>query len=101
MKAVVTMGQGGLDQLVYKDVPVPVLGAGEVLVRVLAAGMNNTDINTRMGWYADDVTASTADLAHQPLATQAVGGGGLETGDTVSVDSRNRLLRGRRGRRPR
>ena len=49
MKAVVTMGQGGLDQLVYKDVPVPVLGAGEVLVRVLAAGMNNTDINTRMG----------------------------------------------------
>jgi NADPH:quinone reductase-like Zn-dependent oxidoreductase len=75
MKAVVTMGQGGLDQLVYKDVPVPVLGAGEVLVRVLAAGMNNTDINTRMGWYADDVTASTADLAHQPLATQAVGGG--------------------------
>jgi NADPH:quinone reductase-like Zn-dependent oxidoreductase len=27
--------------------------AGEVLIRVGAAGVNNTDINTRLGWYQD------------------------------------------------
>ena len=29
----------------------PELGAGEVLIKVLAAGVNNTEINTRLGWY--------------------------------------------------
>jgi len=51
MKAVVTTGQGGYEQLVYRDVPRPRIGPGEVLVQVLAAGINNTDINTRVGWY--------------------------------------------------
>jgi NADPH:quinone reductase-like Zn-dependent oxidoreductase len=51
MKAMVTTGHGGRDQLVYREVPMPVLQAGEVLLRVLAAGINNTDINTRLGWY--------------------------------------------------
>lgn len=59
MKAVVTMGNGGYDKLVYRDVPVPVPGPGEVLLRVLAAGVNNTEINTRLGWYSTSVTAST------------------------------------------
>ena len=52
MKAVVTTGNGGFDKLRYGDVDAPVLGAGEVLVKVLAAGMNNTEINTRLGWYS-------------------------------------------------
>ncbi len=51
MKAMVTMGQGGYEQLVYRDVPTPTLRDGEVLLRVLAAGINNTDINSRVGWY--------------------------------------------------
>lgn len=51
MMAMVTVGQGGYDQLVYREVPVPALQAGEVLLQVLAAGINNTDINTRVGWY--------------------------------------------------
>ena len=59
MKAVVTTGNGGFDKLVFKDVPVPKLGAGEVLIRVLAAGVNNTEINTRLGWYSSSVTSST------------------------------------------
>ena len=41
------------------DIPVPTPGAGQVLVQVLAAGVNNTDINTRIGWYSSDVTGST------------------------------------------
>jgi NADPH:quinone reductase-like Zn-dependent oxidoreductase len=40
---------------------VPLPRAGEVLVRVTAAGVNNTDINTRLGWYAKDANGATAE----------------------------------------
>ena len=63
MKAVVTSGNGGLDMLTYRDVPVPRPGLGEVLLRVLAAGVNNTEINTRLGWYSASVTAGTQSVA--------------------------------------
>ena len=52
MKAVVTTGNGGFDKLHYREVPMPELGVGEVLIKVLAAGVNNTEINTRLGWYS-------------------------------------------------
>lgn len=51
MKAVVTTGQGGYEKLVYTDVPLPSLAAGDVLLQVLASSVNQTDINTRAGWY--------------------------------------------------
>lgn len=58
MQAMVTMGHGDLDQLVWhEDFPRPDPGAGEVLVRVRACGLNNTDINTRVGWYSQSVKA--------------------------------------------
>jgi NADPH:quinone reductase-like Zn-dependent oxidoreductase len=61
MKAVLLKGHGGFDQLEYRhDVPIPVPRAGEVLIRVLAAGVNNTDINTRTAWYSRSVTEGTA-----------------------------------------
>ena len=63
MKAVVTVGHGGLEVLEYRDVPVPKPGAGEVLLQVLAAGVNNTEINTRLGWYSSSVTADTESAA--------------------------------------
>lgn len=77
MKAVVTLGHGGFDQLSYRDVPVPVPVNGEVLVRVLAAGMNNTEINTRLGWYSADVTGSTSDAqsAQETTTTSRDDGG--------------------------
>ena len=34
-------------------------GPERVLIRVAAAGINNTDINTRIGWYSKSVTADT------------------------------------------
>jgi NADPH:quinone reductase-like Zn-dependent oxidoreductase len=52
VKAVVTTGNGGFDKLHYREVPLPELGAGEVLIKVLAAGVNNTEVNTRLGWYS-------------------------------------------------
>jgi NADPH:quinone reductase-like Zn-dependent oxidoreductase len=63
MKAVVTTGPGGYDRLDYRDVPIPVAAAGEALVKVLAAGINNTDINTRLGWYSPRMTAGTTEAA--------------------------------------
>ncbi|SCA55978.1 Zinc-binding dehydrogenase family protein [Candidatus Terasakiella magnetica] len=53
MSAVVLTGHGGPEKLEYKtDVPVPTPGKNEVLIKVEAAGVNNTDINTRVGWYS-------------------------------------------------
>jgi len=71
MKAVVTTGNGGYEKLDYRDVPVPQLAAGEVLLQVLAAGVNNTEINTRLGWYSSKVTGSTAALAGEEQEMQA------------------------------
>jgi NADPH:quinone reductase-like Zn-dependent oxidoreductase len=65
MKAVVTTGNGGYDKLEYRDVPIPQPKAGEVLLQVLAAGINNTEINTRLGWYSSSVTDSTDSAADQ------------------------------------
>ncbi|MGX6648453.1 alcohol dehydrogenase family protein [Maricaulaceae bacterium MS644] len=59
MWAVVTTGTGGYDKLEYRLAPRPVPGPGEVLLKVLAAGVNNTEINTRLGWYSSSVTQGT------------------------------------------
>ncbi|MDH3467043.1 MAG: alcohol dehydrogenase catalytic domain-containing protein, partial [Gammaproteobacteria bacterium] len=60
MCAVHLTGHGGIEKLVYRDdVPTPVPADDEVLIQVAAAGMNNTDINTRIGWYSKDMTIGT------------------------------------------
>jgi hypothetical protein len=56
MQAVLLKGHGGFEQLAFRDdVPIPEPAPGEVLIRVGAAGVNNTDINTRTGWYSHAV----------------------------------------------
>jgi len=60
MRAMVTMGHGDLDQMVlHDDWPRPDPAADEVLIRVGACGLNNTDVNTRSGWYSKTVTSAT------------------------------------------
>jgi NADPH:quinone reductase-like Zn-dependent oxidoreductase len=64
MKAVVLTGHGGLDKLEWReDVPVPRPTAGEVLIRVGASAVNNTDVNTRTGWYSKAVRGDTGSAA--------------------------------------
>lgn len=61
MRAVVLRGTGGLDRLDLTEVPVPRPAAGEVLIRVGACGMNNSDVMLRIGGYGreDDPAAAT------------------------------------------
>ena len=60
MKAVLLTGNGGFEMLdIRGDVAVPVPGPGDVLIQVGAAGVNNTDINTRTAWYSKAVIAAT------------------------------------------
>lgn len=60
MTAVLLTGHGGFEKLELRDdTPVPNPGPDDVLIKVAAAGINNTDINTRIGWYAKSVTGET------------------------------------------
>lgn len=76
MKGVVLTGHGGLDKLQWReDLPVPQPAADEVLLRVGAAALNNTDVNTRTGWYSRSVRGDTASGASEGYggATEADG----------------------------
>ncbi|MEM7509262.1 MAG: alcohol dehydrogenase family protein [Pseudomonadota bacterium] len=65
MKAMVLTGHGGLDKLVWhEDWPKPVPGPNQVLIEVGACGLNNTDVNTRSGWYSKAVSEGTTGGAY-------------------------------------
>ena len=69
MRAVVLTGHGGFDKLEFRDDwPTPKPGDHDVLIRVEACGLNNTDVNTRTAWYSKAVTEQTT-------------GGGSDTAD--------------------
>lgn len=56
MSGVYLNGFGGFDKLEYKtDIDVPSPKKGEVLIKIGAAAVNNTDVNTRIGWYSKNV----------------------------------------------
>jgi len=85
MAGVQLMRHGGPEALVWNPaIEVPEPGPGEALVRVLAAGVNNTDINTRVGWYAKEVTGATDAVAGRVAA----GGfaGALDFPETLGLE---------------
>ena len=68
MKAIVLTAHGGPEVLEYRtDYPVPVAGPNQVLIKVGACGMNNTDVNTRSGWYSKAVTEATTGAAYDEV----------------------------------
>ncbi len=84
MSAVLLTGHGGFDRLEYReDVPVPEPGSDEVLIRVAAAGVNNTDVNTRIGWYSQTVRGPTAAGGEAGFGVEASVDGGW-TGEPFS-----------------
>ncbi|MBT3205643.1 MAG: zinc-binding dehydrogenase [Gammaproteobacteria bacterium] len=90
MKGVYLTGHGGKEKLEYRDdIPIPKLGPYDVLVRVAAAAVNNTDINTRKGWYsknndsAEDAGWSGGALSFPRIQGADVCGRVVSVGDKV------------------
>ena len=62
MHGVVLTGHGGLDKLEWReDLETQTPEAGQVLIKVGASSVNNTDINTRIAWYSKAVRGSTSE----------------------------------------
>jgi NADPH:quinone reductase-like Zn-dependent oxidoreductase len=60
MNAYVLHRHGDFDAMAFHtDWPMPEVGDDDVLIKVGACGMNNTDINTRTGWYSKAVEEAT------------------------------------------
>lgn len=86
-------GHGGPEVLHARhDIPVPKPGPGEVLIRVAAAGVNNTDINTRLAWYSKgDADGEDASWSGKPLQFPRIQGADVcgriaAVGDGVSPE---------------
>jgi NADPH:quinone reductase-like Zn-dependent oxidoreductase len=85
MTAAVLTGHGGFDALeVRGDWPVPAPGEGEVLVRVTAAAVNNTDVWTREGAYGLPGDPDAKAGWRGPIAFPRVQGGDI-AGVVVAV----------------
>ncbi|WP_217361077.1 alcohol dehydrogenase family protein [Ruegeria arenilitoris] len=68
MKAMVLTGHGDLDKYEWhEDWPTPTPGPMEVLIKVGACGLNNTDVNTRTGWYSKAVDEATTGGAYSEV----------------------------------
>ena len=89
MHAVLLNGHGGLDKLEYSsDVEVPFPKEDEVLINVKGAGINNTDINTRTGWYSKSSVENADDgsWSGNPLNFPIIQGADI-CGNIVDVGS--------------
>ena len=88
MHAVFLTGHGGLDKLEYKtDVKVPIPKNDEVLIKISAAGINNTDINTRTGWYSKNKSNAGGSWSGTPLKFPRIQGIDV-CGTIVSIGSK-------------
>ena len=89
MHAVLLTSHGGMDKLEYRsDVDVPVPKEDEVLINVKGAGINNTDINTRIGWYSKSSVENADDgsWSGNPLNFPIIQGADI-CGNIVAVGS--------------
>ncbi len=85
MRAVVIPNPGGPEMLVVDQRPVPQPGPGEVLIRVVAAGVNRPDILQRRGVYPPPagVTDVPGLEVAGTVASVGSGGGAWRAGDPV------------------
>lgn len=85
MRAIVVRAPGGPEQMVVEEVPVPEPGAGEVLIKVAAAGVNRADLLQRAGKYPPPAGASPI-LGLEVAGTITAMGSGIgdwQVGDAV------------------
>ncbi|OBH12288.1 zinc-binding dehydrogenase [Mycobacterium sp. E3247] len=58
MRAIILKGFGGLDKLVYTDIPKPLPRDGEVVIEVKAFGVNHAEMHMRRGEWAEAAEVS-------------------------------------------
>jgi NADPH:quinone reductase-like Zn-dependent oxidoreductase len=58
MRAIVLEKFGGLDSLVYKDIPEPEPKAGHVVIQIKAFGINHAEMHMRRGEWAEATPVS-------------------------------------------
>ena len=81
MQTMVTMGHGDIDQLVFHpDWQTPKPEGDEVLIKVGACGLNNTDVNTRTGWYSKAVGEATTGASYAKVDEDNATWGGAPIG---------------------
>ncbi len=85
MKAVLLHGYGGVEQLVYEEVPIPLAAAGEVLVKLYATSINPIDYKIRRGEMKEIMPLPLPAILGYDLAGQVVALGEGVTG--VNVDA--------------
>ncbi|MEM7630989.1 MAG: alcohol dehydrogenase family protein [Pseudomonadota bacterium] len=77
MNAFVLHEHGGMEAIrFHEDWPMPAVGADDVLIRVGACGLNNTDVNTRSGWYSKAVTDATTGDGYASVSEEDPSWGG-------------------------
>ena len=86
MSGIVLTGHGGPEKLEQRnDLPVPSAGPRDVIVRVGAAAVNNTDINTRTAWYSKgEAQDADATWSGKPLVFPRIQGADV-CGEIVAV----------------
>ena len=85
MREIAITAPGGPEVLTLGEAPTPTPGAGEVLIRVAAAGVNRPDVAQRQGKYPPPPGASPI-LGLEVAGTVSAVGPGVETwrvGDTI------------------
>ncbi len=89
MCAVLLTGYGGLDKLEYRDdVPIPPVGPDDVLIKVGACGVNNTDLWTRQGAYGSETDPQAISAWRQePMQFPRIQGADI-VGHIVDVGSK-------------
>ncbi|MDQ2756913.1 MAG: NAD(P)H-quinone oxidoreductase [Actinomycetota bacterium] len=92
MKAITITTPGGPDALVLADVPDAVAAEGEVLVDVVAAGVNRADVLQRQGHY--DPPAGTSPYPGLEVSGRVSALGGGDTGEWKVGDEVCALLTG-------
>jgi NADPH2:quinone reductase len=84
MKAIQVHEPGGPDQLKLVDVPAPVPGSGEALVKIAAIGVNYIDVYFRNGLYKSGVPIAIGMEAAGVVEALGAGASGVAVGDRVA-----------------
>lgn len=84
MKAVRIHKFGGPDVMQYEEVPTPTPGAGQVLVKLAASGLNFIDVYQRTGLYPNDLPYGLGLEGSGTVAAVGSDVSGLREGDPVA-----------------